>query len=77
MDHLCLTALAFLPEIQPAHLGSLAWSLGKLGTVPQAARIHEPVSFLALFAVDCGVWLSFSLLACARMFRLLVCICFS
>lgn len=52
MDHLSLAALAFLPEVEHTHLGSLVWSLGKLGTKLGAARIHTPV----LHAVVATAW---------------------
>ena len=42
MDRLCLVALAVLPELPPAQLGSLAWSIGKLGSRLGASRIHTP-----------------------------------
>ena len=44
MDRLSLAALACLPEYALEELGSLSWSLGKLGSKLGAARIHPPVS---------------------------------
>lgn len=43
MDRLSLVALACLPETRADDLGSLSWSLGKLGSRLGAERIHPPV----------------------------------
>ena len=44
LDRLALAALASLPELHHDHLGSLLWSLGKLGSRLGPATIDPQVS---------------------------------